>query len=67
MQRLNHVTRRGAVYVWRRRLPVGSGIRGQFIQISLRTHRFSTAKNLAGIVNRAFCASILSSPPKFGH
>jgi len=59
MQHLNHVTRRGAVYVWRRRLPTGCRIDGDFIQISLRTRRFSTAKILANLVNKAFCDSIL--------
>ena len=59
MQHLNHVTRRRAVYVWRRRLPAAADKKDRFIQVSLRTREFSTAKRLAPLLNRAFCASIL--------
>ena len=60
MEHLNHVTRRGAVYVWRRRLPEGcTGKGGQFVQVSLRTKSLSTAKVVAALVNSAFATSIL--------
>ncbi|WP_439103585.1 DUF6538 domain-containing protein [Celeribacter marinus] len=60
MEHLNHVTRRGAVYVWRRRLPEHcTGTGGQFVQVSLRTRSFSTAKVIAALVNSAFATSIL--------
>lgn len=55
MPKLNHVLRRGAVYIWRRRLPAGfPDSRRQFVQISLRTKEFSTANFLAPLVNVAF-------------
>ncbi|MCK8465181.1 hypothetical protein MUY35_15080 [Aliiroseovarius sp. S1339] len=53
MTGLNHVTRRGAVYIWRRRLPARVS-KTSYIQISFRTSRFSTAKILANIVNSGF-------------
>lgn len=59
MHHLNHVHRRGAVYVWRRRMPATCSNSGGFIQVSLRTRDFSTAKNLANLLNCAFYASIL--------
>ena len=59
MHHLNHVYRRGAVYVWRRRMPATCSNSGGFIQVSLRTRDFSTAKNLANLLNCAFYASIL--------
>jgi len=59
MHHLNHVHRRGAVYVWRRRMPVTCLNTSDFIQVSLRTRDFSTAKNLANLLNRTFCDSIL--------
>ena len=59
MHHLNHVHRRGAVYVWRRRMPATSSKACGFIQVSLRTRDFSTAKNLANLLNRTFCDSIL--------
>lgn len=45
----NHTFRRGATYVWRRRLPtrLGAGI----IQISLRTNDPLIARRLSVIVN----------------
>ena len=59
MHHLNHVHRRGAVYVWRRRMPATSSEACGFIQVSLRTREFSTAKILANLLNRTFCDSIL--------
>lgn len=59
MHHLNHVHRRGAVCVWRRRMPATSSKACGFIQVSLRTREFSTAKNLANLLNRTFCDSIL--------
>lgn len=60
MEHLNHVSRRGAVYVWRRRLPKHcTGEVGQCVQVSLRTNRLSTAKLIAALVNSAFATSIL--------
>ncbi|MBI1495529.1 site-specific integrase [Halocynthiibacter styelae] len=50
---LNYVTRRGAIYIWRRRLPARVSTTA-YIQISLRTARFSTAKILANLVNSGF-------------
>jgi integrase len=59
MQHLNHVHRRGAVYVWRRRVPKTCLDFSGFIQVSLCTRDFSTAKILAPLLNAAFYASIL--------
>lgn len=60
MEHLNHVKRRGAVYVWRRRLPVHcTGTDRTFVQVSLRTKDLSTAKKLTALVNCAFATSIL--------
>ncbi len=59
MHHLNHVHRRGAVYVWRRRMPATCSDTRSFVQVSLRTREFSTAKNLATLLNSAFCDSIL--------
>lgn len=57
MTSLNYVTRRGAIYVWRRRLPAGVS-KTSYLQISLRTPRFSTAKILANLVNASFATCI---------
>jgi len=57
MTGLNHVTRRGAIYVWRRRLPALVS-KTSYLQISLRTPRFSTAKILANLVNAGFATCI---------
>ncbi|QLL42055.1 site-specific integrase [Sulfitobacter pontiacus] len=57
MTGLNYVTRRGAIYVWRRRLPACVS-QTSYLQISLRTPRFSTAKILANLVNAAFATCI---------
>ncbi|MCC5991164.1 MAG: hypothetical protein JJT99_01455, partial [Rhodobacteraceae bacterium] len=55
MARLNHTMRRGAVYVWRRRLPAGHpSYTGKYVQISLQTKDFSTAQLLGPLVNTAF-------------
>ncbi len=59
MHHLNHVHRRGAVYVWRRRIPANQYDKPSYIQVSLRTRELSTAKILANLFNCAFCASIL--------
>lgn len=53
MTGLNYVTRRGAIYVWRRRLPAWLS-KTSYLQISLRTPKFSTAKILANLVNAGF-------------
>ncbi|MFI0396551.1 DUF6538 domain-containing protein [Paracoccus jiaweipingae] len=45
----NHVYRRGATYVWRRRLPGGAD-GGGVMQVSLRTRDPETARRLAAIV-----------------
>lgn len=44
-----HVFRRGATYVWRRRLPVAAG--GQLMQVSLRTNDPLIARRVATIVS----------------
>lgn len=54
---LNYVTRRGAIYVWRRRLPVWVS-QTSYLQISLQTPKFSTAKILANLVNAGFATCI---------
>lgn len=54
---LNYVTRRGAIYVWRRRLPAWVS-KTSYLQISLRTPRFSTAKIVANLVNVGFATCI---------
>lgn len=60
MTGLNHVIRRGAVYVWRRRIASrAGGDTERYLQVSLRTTRFSTAKTLANVANLAFAASML--------
>jgi hypothetical protein len=60
MTGLNHVIRRGAVYVWRRRITSrASGKTQRCLQVSLRTTRFSTAKTLANVANLAFATSML--------
>ncbi|WP_162164329.1 site-specific integrase [Roseivivax isoporae] len=59
MHGINHVHRRGAVYVWRRRVPKAFG-KGRFLQVSLRTRNFSSANRLAAIVNEKFLAFILA-------
>jgi transposase len=53
MTGLNYVTRRGAIYIWRRRLPARV-CATSYLQISLRTAKFSTAKILANLVNTGF-------------
>lgn len=45
----NHVYRRGATYVWRRRMP-GEKDGGAVMQVSLRTRDPETARHLAAIV-----------------
>ena len=57
MTGLNYVTRRGAIYVWRRRLPAWVS-KTSYLQISLRTPKFSTAKVLANLVNAGFATCI---------
>lgn len=48
---MNHVSRRGAVYVWRRRVPTAlSPGKPAYIQISLKTRELSTGKLLGAIV-----------------
>ncbi len=55
MPKVTHVQRRGAVYVWRRRLPVVfGGPKRQFVQISLHTKEFSKAALRAPLVTVAF-------------
>ena len=50
MTGLNHVIRMGAVYVWRRRITSrADGDTARYLQVSLRTTRFSTAKTLANV------------------
>ena len=63
MTGLNHVFRRGAVYVWRRRVPSRAGSPGRFVQVSLGTTEFSTAKArkcLADSVFQSFWTSMES-------
>lgn len=62
MTGLNYVTRRGAIYVWRRRLPARVSTTA-YIQISLRTAQFSTTKILANLVNSGFeaCSQSMKS------
>ncbi|SLN47120.1 site-specific integrase [Pseudooctadecabacter jejudonensis] len=57
MTGLNYVTRRGAIYVWRRRLPAWAS-KTSYLQISLRTPKFSTAKILSNLVNAGFATCI---------
>ena len=57
MTGLNYVTRRGAIYVWRRRLPALVS-QTSYLQISLRPPDFSTAKILAKLVNAGFATCI---------
>ena len=57
MTGLNYVTRRGAIYDWRRRLPAWVS-QASYLQISLRTPRFSTAKILANLVTAGFATCI---------
>lgn len=57
MTGLNYVTRRGAIYVRRRRLPACVSTTS-YLQISLRTPTFSTAKILANLVNAGFATCI---------
>ena len=46
-----HVQRRGAVYVWRRRVPVRGREKSQrFLQVSLRTRDLSTCVRLASLI-----------------
>lgn len=60
MTGLNHVIRRGAVYVWRRRITSRASCKTErYLQVSLRTTRFSTAKTLANIANLAFATCML--------
>ncbi|WP_164933011.1 site-specific integrase [Tropicibacter alexandrii] len=55
MHGLNHVHRRGAIYVWRRRLPKSLG-ENRYLQVSLRTNNFFSANRLAALVNEKFVA-----------
>lgn len=57
MHGLNHVHRRGAIYVWRRRLPKVLG-ENRFLQVSLRTSNFFSANCLAALVNEKFVTSV---------
>ena len=57
MTGLNYVARRGAIYVWRRRLPAWVSTTS-YLQVSLRTSSFSTAKILANLVNAGFTTCI---------
>jgi len=52
MPRIPHVFRRGAVYTWRRRVPVSSGVsaKSYYIQLSLKTRDPSTARRLSAIL-----------------
>jgi integrase len=60
MTGLNHVIRRGAIYVWRRRISVKVTDKAHaYLQVSLRTSRFSTAKTLANVANFAFATSMI--------
>ena len=54
MHHLNHVKRRGAVYIWRRRIPLYTEKTCCFVQVSLQTRMFSTAKLRAALLNFAF-------------
>ncbi len=54
MHHLNHVHRRGTVYVWRRRFPHLVCESHAFIQVSLKTREFSTAKIISRILNCVF-------------
>lgn len=54
MHHLNHVKRRGAVYIWRRRIPLYTTKTCSFVQVSLQTRKFSTAKLRAALLNFAF-------------
>ena len=56
MTGLNYVIRRGAIYVWRRRLPAWVS-QTSYLQISLRTPRISTATIRANLVNAGFATS----------
>ncbi len=53
MHGLNHVHRRGGIYVWRRRLPKSLG-ENRYLQVSLRTSNFFSANRLAALVNEKF-------------
>ncbi len=55
MHGLNHVHRRGAIYVWRRRLPKSLG-ENRYLQVSLRTSDFFSANRLGALVNEKFMA-----------
>ncbi len=57
MHGLNHVHRRGAIYVWRRRLPKVLG-ENRFLQVSLRTSNFFSANCLAALVTEKFVTSV---------
>lgn len=59
MQHLNHVFRRGAVYIWRRRVPANVNKKCPFIQVSLQTRTFSTAKSLSALLNFTFVDFIM--------
>ena len=58
MHGINHVYRRNAVYVWRRRLPKGLNPQ-KSIQVSLQCREVSTIRRLAPIVNFHFSACII--------
>lgn len=56
---IQYVYRRGAVYWWRRRLPIGMGSRGLVrVELSLMTRIAATAKAVASEVTRA-CERLL--------
>lgn len=48
-----HVFRRGAVYTWRRRIPVSCGIEGKspYIQVSLKTRDPGEARHLGAVLH----------------
>ncbi|WP_370738071.1 DUF6538 domain-containing protein [Palleronia marisminoris] len=54
MGQVTHVSRRGAVYVWRRRCPARSALQSTgTLQVSLRTRELSTARRVAALVSNA--------------
>ena len=58
MHGINHVYRRNAVYVWRRRLPQGLNPQ-KSIQVSLKSREVSTIRRLVPVVNFHFTACII--------
>ncbi|WP_375261356.1 DUF6538 domain-containing protein [Palleronia sp.] len=54
MGQITHVSRRGAVYVWRRRCPATSAHQSTgTLQVSLRTRELSTARRVGALVSNA--------------